>query len=524
MAWKSLRHLACLGLLALVACTHSNLHPDYPRIPSNMLPAQADAPLAAYATRLTVKHNGESGVRLISDANEALLARIALADRAVHSIDLQYYTFHSDATGELLANHLIAAADRGVRVRLLLDDLHVAGNDEVLRALDGHPHIEIRLFNPFLERNSSLWGIGKQFAGDFSRLNRRMHNKAFIADSTIAIVGGRNIGDEYFDASGNVNFQDLDVLVVGPVVSQIGTTFDTYWNSQLSFPIGAFHYKALSPAEAASIREDVRANARVFSQSNYAQNLVTRAGDVTHEVPAADWAWGPASYLADDPAKANPTTSNEGLTMVPAIRAWTDSAQHQLILINPYFLPGKRGITYLQTLRDRGVEVRVLTNSLASTDAGDVYNAYASYRPPLLKMGVSLYELKADAGRGHGVSHFFGSSSGSSSLHAKAIVVDDGHTFVGSMNLDPRSLDLNTEDGVIIESPVLAKALLAIFADATKPAHSYSVLLDPSTGRVYWEAQKPDGQVIRYDHAPGTSWWRRFKVGLGDLLPIEHLL
>ncbi|WP_445147126.1 phospholipase D family protein [Dyella sp. Tek66A03] len=524
MGWKSLRQLAWLGLFALVACTRSDLRPDYPRLPSQMLPAPADAPLAAYATRLTAKHNSESGVRLISDASEALLARIALADRAEHSIDLQYYAFHSDATGELLADHLLAAADRGVRVRVLLDDLHVAGNDKVLRALDGHPHIEIRLFNPFLERKSSLWSMGKQFAGDFSRLNRRMHNKAFIADSSMAIVGGRNIGDEYFDASGNVNFRDLDVLVVGPVVPQIGTAFDAYWNSPLSFPVGAFHHKALNPAEAANIREDIKANARLFSQSNYAQNLVTRAGDLTREVPATDWAWGPTSYLADDPEKANPTTGNEGLNIVPAIKAWTDSAQHQLTLINPYFLPGKRGITYLQTLRDRGVEVHVLTNSLASTDAGDVYNAYASYRPPLLKMGVSLYELKPDAGSGHGGSHFFGSSAGSNSLHAKAIVVDDSHAFVGSMNLDPRSFDLNTEDGVIIDSPVLAKALLAIFADATKPTRSYSVLLDSSTGRVYWAAQQPDGQLIRYDHAPETTWWRRFKVGLGDLLPIEHLL
>lgn len=524
MAWKSLRHFAWLGLLVLVACTHSDLRPDYPRIPSQTLPAQADAPLAAYATRIATKHNDESGVRLISDASEALLARIALADRARYSIDLQYYAFHSDATGELLADHLLAAADRGVRVRLLLDDLHVAGNDKVLRALDGHPKIEIRLFNPFLERKSSLWSMGKQFAGDFSRLNRRMHNKAFVADSTMAIVGGRNIGDEYFDASGNVNFRDLDVLVVGPVVSEIGTAFDTYWNSAQSFPIGAFHHKALNPAEAASIREDIKVNARLFSQSNYAQNLVTRAGDPTREMPASDWAWGPATYLADDPEKANPATGNEGLIMAPAIRAWTDSAQHQLTLINPYFLPGKRGVAYLQTLRERGVEVQVLTNSLASTDAGDVYNAYASYRPPLLKMGVNLYELKPDAQGGHGGSHFFSSSSGSNSLHAKAIVVDGSHAFVGSMNLDPRSVDLNTEDGVIIDSPVLAKALLTIFADATKPTHSYSVLLDPSSGRVYWEGQQPAGQVIRYDHAPETTWWRRFKVGLGDLLPIEHLL
>ncbi|WP_430390084.1 phospholipase D family protein [Dyella sp. 20L07] len=523
MAWKSLRHLAWLGVLALAACTHSDLRPDYPRVPSTVLPVQTDAPLAAYATRVTALHSTESGLRLISDSTDALLVRIALADRAVHSLDLQYYMFHSDATGELLSQRLLAAADRGVRVRLLLDDLHVAGNDDVLRILDGHRNIEIRLFNPFLERNASLWGMGKQFAGDFSRLNRRMHNKAFIADGAMAIVGGRNIGDEYFDANSDLNFRDLDVLAIGPVVAEVGQVFDRYWNSPLSFPVGAFHRRATTPAELEGLRKTMAANARRFSESGYAQNLVTRVGDAVREAPATDWMWGQATYLADDPEKGDPQANNKDLHMAPAIRAWTDAAQHRLTLISPYFVPGSKGVAYLQGMRDRGVAVEVLTNSLASTDAGDVYVAYASYRAPLLKMGVQLYELKPYARHSRGGSHFFGSSSGSNSLHAKAIVVDDAHAFVGSMNLDPRSIDINTEDGVIVESPALAKALLSIFADAAKPVHSYQVLLDPN-GRVYWETKQADGQVIRYNHAPETSWWRRFKVSLGGLLPIESLL
>ena len=524
MAWRSLRQLAYLGLLALAACTHSDLRPDYPRHPSTVLPVQADAPLAAYAARLAATHGDDSALRLISDASDALLVRIALADRAVHSLDLQYYMFHSDATGQLLAQHLLAAADRGVRVRLLLDDLHVAGDDTVLRALDGHPHIQIRLFNPFLERNSSLWSMGKQFANDFSRLNRRMHNKAFIADSAMAIVGGRNIGDEYFDADSNLNFRDLDVLAIGPVVTQVGQEFDRYWNSPQSFPIGAFHYKVPGDPELATLRKQLAANARRFSESSYAQNLVTRVGDIAHETPEGQWAWGPATYLADDPDKVNPQVDDKGLHMAPKLREWVDGTQHRLTLISPYFVPGNKGVAYLTGMRQRGVTVNVLTNSLASTDAGDVYAAYASYRPKLLAQGIGIYELKPDASRHGGGSHFFGSSSSGSSLHAKAMVVDDNHAFVGSMNLDPRSRDLNTEDGVIIESTVLAKALLSIFADATKLAHSYRVVLDPKTQRTWWESTQPDGQLIRYDHAPDTSWWRRFKVGLGGLLPIEGLL
>lgn len=524
MLWTSLRRLAWVGLLALAGCTHSDLRPDYPRVPSTVLPVQADAPLAAYAGRITAQHGTDSGVRLISDANDALLARIALANRAKHSLDLQYYMFHSDATGSLLAQRLLAAADRGVRVRLLLDDLHVAGNDDVLRILDGHPNIEIRVFNPFLERNASVWGIGKQFAGDFSRLNRRMHNKAFMADGAMAIVGGRNIGDEYFDASSDVNFRDLDALTIGPVVAEVGQSFDRYWNSAQSFPIAAFHQYRSSPAELDELRKTMAAKARSFSESGYAQNLVSRVGDLAHEAPSTDWAWGQASYLSDDPEKGNPAVDTKGLLMAPAIGAWMEGTQHRLTLISPYFMPGTKGVAYLQGMRERGVAVEVLTNSLASTDAGNVYVAYASYRPAMLKAGIQLYELKPDARRTRGSSHFFGSSSsGGNSLHAKAIVVDEVHAFVGSMNLDPRSVNLNTEDGVVVESPVLAKALLAIFADATKPIHSYQVLLD-AKGREYWQAQAPGGDLIRYEHAPETSWWRRFKVGLGGVLPIEGLL
>lgn len=523
MARSLWRCLASVALLALAGCTHSDFRPDYPRVASTVLPVQADAPLAAYATRVSAGHGSDSGLRLISDSNDALLARIALADRAVHSLDLQYYMFHSDATGGLLAQRLLAAADRGVRVRLLLDDLHVAGNDKLLRVLDGHRNIEIRLFNPFLERDASLWGMGKQFAGDFSRLNRRMHNKAFIADGAMAIVGGRNIGDEYFDANEGVNFRDLDVLTVGPVVAQIGQMFDRYWNSEQSYPIGAFHHHTPDMARLEELRKDMAAHARQFSQSSYAQSLVARVGDLAHEAPGTEWAWGPTTYLADDPDKSNPQADSAGLYMAPEIRAWMDGAQRRLTLISPYFVPGTKGVAYLQGLRERGVSVDVLTNSLASTDAGNVYVAYASYRVALLKSGVQLFEMKPDAGRGRHGSHFFGSSSGSNSLHAKAMVVDDQHAFVGSMNLDPRSVHLNTEDGVIVDSPALAQALLAIFADATRPIHSYQVLLD-AKGRVYWQGKAPGQPMVRYDTSPETSWWRRFKVNVGGLLPIESLL
>jgi len=516
-----IRNCTLIAALALTACTHSDLRPDYVRQPSAAIPAQADDPLAAYAKRLTTGHGSDSGFRLLSDSVDALLARIALADRATRSIDLQYYLFHSDATGQLLAQHLLAAADRGVRVRVLLDDLHKLGKDDVLRALDGHPHIEIRLFNPFHDRSAGMWSMGKQFAGDFSRLNRRMHNKSFIVDGSYAVIGGRNIGDEYFDASGTSNFRDLDVLSIGPVVTEIIQVFDSYWNSDPSVPIDAFEHEPTTPEQLVAIRQSLADNAREIGQTQYAENVVTRIGDLKREDPATRWAWGEAEFLADDPGKVDPELDRRDLHIAPRIKQWLESAQHRILLVSPYFVPGDKGVAFLAQRRAAGVEVAVLTNSLASTDAGNVYAAYASYRPPLLAAGVDLYELKPDAAHRENERHSIGSSS--SSLHAKAMIVDDDHTFVGSMNLDPRSGNLNTEDGVIVTSPALAKELADLFVLATNPAVTYRVRLKEGTKTVYWETME-NGETVLFDKAPHTSGWRRFKASMTRALPIEGLL
>ena len=514
--------LAAFTLLMAGGCV-SDLRPDYPRPPSHAAPASDDSKLTGYVGRLVALHPGESGLRLVSDAGEALMARVALADRAVHTLDVQYYIFHSDATGKLLARQMLAAADRGVRVRVLLDDLHVAGKDDVIVALDGHPNIQIRLFNPFLSRSSSIFGIGFQFATDFSRLNRRMHNKAFIVDGAIAIVGGRNIGDEYFDADHKMNFRDLDVLAIGPVVAQTEEVFDAYWNSEQSYPIRAFHEEPPKTTLTA-VRTSLGKAARQFRQSDYAQNLISRAGDIGTEEGVDTWDWGNAEFISDAPSKGDPKQDGEesSMRMAPRLRRWVDGTEHRLTIISPYFIPGKKGVAYLDGLRQRGVAVAVLTNSLASTDAGGVYEAYVSYRPPLLASGVVIYELKpAQAGVDPGGS--FGSSSGVS-LHAKAIVVDDTHVFVGSMNLDPRSRDLNTEDGLIADSPALARSVLGMFDEATKPENAYRVKLSPgSRTNVFWESME-NGKLVRFEHAPETTWWHRFKTGFMAVVPIEGLL
>jgi putative cardiolipin synthase len=519
------RFLSCvlLALAALAACTHSDLRPDYVRQPSTSLAPQPDAPLVVESKHLAAEHPNESGLRLLTNPIDALISRVALADRAKYSIDLQYYIYHGDATGKLLAQHLLMAADRGVRVRVLLDDLHEVGHDPVLRALDAHPHIEIRVFNPFHERSGGAWGMGKQFAGDFSRLNRRMHNKAFIVDGAGAVVGGRNIGDEYFDASGDVNFRDLDVLLIGPVVAEVATIFDQYWNSDPSVPIEAFQQREAT-ADMDALRKTLADNEVAMRDTPFGKGLLVEAGDLRTSRAIGGWSWGEATFLADDPSKVTPDVDDAELHLAPRMREWLDGASERVLLISPYFIPRDKGVAYLAKKEEEGVAVEVLTNSLASTDADGVYAAYASYRPPLLAAGVTIFELKPDAERSRKQKHQITATESASSLHAKVIVVDADKSFIGSMNLDPRSHNLNTEDGVIVTSAAIAEQLAHIFALATDPSVTYKVLLKPgSKSEVFWETSE-NGETLRYDESPRTSGWRRFKAGFSRVLPVESLL
>ena len=513
------------GVLALAACTHSDLRPDYVRQPSTALPPAPDAPLVVEAHKLSDGHGDDSGLRLLTNSIDALLARLTLADRAKYSIDLQYYIFHGDATGKLVAQHLLAAADRGVRVRILLDDLHEGPRDAVLHALDGHPNIEIRVFNPFYERATGKWDLGKQFIGDFSRLNRRMHNKAYIIDGAAAIVGGRNIGDEYFDASEDVNFRDLDILLIGPVVAEVSHIFDVYWNSGPSMPIEAFKHPDVPPVEIESVRKALAENASQVRATEYGEGVLTEVAEARAKgIRPHEWAFGPAEFLADDPDKVTPDVDTKELHLAPHVREWLDGAQKRILLISPYFVPGDKGVAYLTEKRAKGIEIAVLTNSLASTDADSVYAAYGTYRPKLLEAGVTLYELKPNAQRSKKQQHLIASTQSQSSLHSKLIIVDDDKAFIGSMNLDPRSHNLNTEDGVLVTSAGIAHTLIETFALATDPSVTYQVKLKAgSTKEVFWET-KENGETVLFDDAPQTSGWRRFKAGFTRVLPVEGLL
>ena len=512
-----------LGVLS--AC--STLRPGFVKPPSQALTPVADTPSTRYVQVQLAAHPGESGFRMLTSSTNALMSRIVLADHAQHSIDLQYYIFANDATGRLLAQRLLAAADRGVRVRILLDDLGIADEDRMLDALDAHPNVAVRLFNPFHVRDRSLLSKAAQFLTEGRRLNRRMHNKSFIVDGMQAIVGGRNIGDAYFDAGADVHFRDLDVLAIGPVVPQVSAMFDAYWNSPAAYPVSAYTADQATVATLATLRARLGSEARAFSQSEYAQGLSWELPNGPSADRRGAWLWGRATLVADSPGKVDPARDGRSVRIATPVRRLLDSAHQQTILISPYFIPGESGQALLEGMAARGVRIAVLTNSLAATDEPEVQAAYMNYRLALLHEGVALYEFRPVGG--NTAQRGYGHSSGVS-LHAKAMVVDHRNVFIGSMNFDPRSRWLNTEMGVIVDSPPLAAAVERFFDHAITPANAFHVELGSCARRgssrrsMHWSATDDHGAQQCFDHDPDVPAWRRVEVELLRWLPFEGLL
>jgi putative cardiolipin synthase len=460
-------------------------------------------------------HPGTSGIYWLTDARDAFAARVLLAQEAERTLDVQYYIWHNDMTGTLLFAALRAAADRGVRVRLLLDDNNTQGLDALLAALDAHPHIEVRLFNPFVIRSVRALG----YLTDFSRANRRMHNKSFTVDNQVTIVGGRNVGDEYFGAADDVLFADLDVMAIGPVVTEVSKDFDRYWNSNSSYPVAGFlrsvddiALDALSAA-AAGIERSPRALAytRALRGSTFAQDLLEER---------LDFEWTGARLISDDPAKGLGLEAPRSLVFNKLKKTMGEPVS-ELNLVSPYFVPTQAGTDAFVELARSGIKVRVLTNSLEATDVAAVHAGYAKHRKALLEAGVSLYELRrlTQASARRRVLGLSGSSA--SSLHSKTFSVDRSRVFVGSFNFDPRSASLNTEMGFVIDSPVLARRIFAAF-DERMPAEAYEVRLSPE-GQLYW-LERRGKAVVRHDVEPGTSLGERAIVSVMSMLPIDWLL
>jgi len=497
--------LLCGLLFLLGACT--SLPDTVPREHSSALGDTADTRLGRALAPLLAAHAGTTGIHALGDGRDAFAARVLLARAAERSLDVQYYILRADTTGGLFCEALWQAAERGVRVRLLLDDNSTRGLDDALAALDAHPNIEVRLFNPYASRAFRLG----ELATDFSRLNRRMHNKSFTADGQVTIVGGRNVGDEYFGADSPVEFMDLDVLAAGAVVRDVSASFDAYWNSESAYPVAAL----IAPPDA-EVATRVRAAWAKLNESpqaaRYAEAL--RATPLVRELLAGNLSldWAPAHVVADDPAKVRHPPERTDLHLLPRLEVAVGRIDRELDLVSPYFVPTEQGTAGLVALAARGVKVRVLTNSLAATDVAPVHAGYAKYRETLLRGGVRLYELrraapeKDDKGGGS-----------DASLHAKTFSVDRHRVFVGSFNFDPRSARLNTEMGVVVESSLLASRLASAL-DGGLPRDAYELRL-AGNGDLEWL----EGNVT-HTSEPGAGPFKRLWIGFLSLLPIEWLL
>ncbi len=458
---------------------------------------------------------GLSGVAPLSDPLDAFAARVLLISKAERTIDLQYYIWRDDITGNLLLKALHQAAQRGVRVRLLIDDNGTIGLDSKLAVLNSEPNAEVRLFNPFPFRTFKRIG----FITNFSRLNRRMHNKSMTVDGQITVVGGRNIGDEYFGATPEVEFNDLDVMVAGEVVDDVSNDFDEYWNSKSAYPI----------EKLVSIPPDIKST--ILTIEEHGATLLPAARSYINAVAKSDlvenisrgqlnFSWVKVHMVSDDPKKVLGRARKKTL-LITRLMEILDHPSSSVDLISPYFVPTKQGVDVFGEMASKGVKVRILTNALEATDVIPVHAGYAKYRAPLLKHGVELYEMRSDnrPNKPREKAGPFGSSG--TSLHAKTFAIDNQRVFVGSFNFDPRSARLNTELGFVIESETMAQAISEAF-DNNIPMHAYKLELDEE-GNLVW-LDNSTTPPRKWNTDPNTSVWTRLYVDLLSLLPIESLL
>lgn len=528
-------------VLALAASACASLPQDVERRPSSALADWQATPLGQVTARSS-PDPALSGFHLVSSGEEAYGTLVTLADRATRTLDLQYYIVAADESSREILRHVRAAAERGVHVRLLVDDLHSDGKDPAFLRFARHPNIEVRYFNPFPGGRFSKATRFLSSLTDVRRVNRRMHNKVFIADNALAMTGGRNIGNAYFLRAPDTNFVDLDVIVAGPAVRRLSEAFDRYWNSEFAFPVESLAREqqpgrpgaapgmpASSPGgpeqalvDEAAQREAERkrleasgmtAPARIDPGKSFLALELSKGGKLPLD-------WARASVLVDDPAKVSPDKlqDSDG-SLIDEFAKMVNSAREEVILITPYFVPGERGVQWLTGLSARGVKVRVLTNSLAATDSPIVHVGYKRYRKDLLRGGVELHELKTRLNRQQRAVGDFKSSQ--ASLHVKAAVVDRTHLFVGSMNLDPRSVTQNTETGIIVENARLAGRVAQLFSGAIGE-NSWRVQLSPE-GKVQWvDGSGKDAVVL--DTEPDTKWSERIWVDVLAPFTPEELL
>ena len=508
-------HLAAALFALLSGCASIDF--DYPRVESTAPLDTGDTFLGSELAELVEsKPEAESGFYPLLDGIDALSARLMLAGHAERTIDTQYYLIKTDQTSFAFIDALLQAADRGVRVRLLLDDVFTKGYDAGMAALDSHPNFSIRIFNP-----SNRGAMGKFYSSttNLSRINRRMHTKSFTVDSQVTILGGRNIADEYFGAREDAKFGDLDVVGVGSVAKGVSNMFDSFWNHETALPVPAFAKMPDDPtAELEKLRARIEASSEQIEQTKYAHAVVARELEfLDKDIDVLDWA--PYKLVYDSPDKGIKSKSGPSIAITTALLEALQSAEKELIVLSPYFVPRKTGVEIFSDLQARGVKVTIITNSLAANNHATVHGGYAPSRKPLLRNGIKIYEVRPDADVPG--SEIIAASGAKATMHTKAFLVDRQEVFIGSFNFDPRSANLNTESGVLIRSERLARHFGDLLCSRLGE-QTYEVFLNDD-GNLRWRGFS-DGQEAIYKKEPEATWGQKFAAGFMRIMPVRGQL
>ena len=519
------RYKILIGILVIlgVLCVMGRLTrlPDNSQRRESFAIADGDSTTLGQAFRpLSEQHPGQSGVYLLGDGRDAFVARAVLARLAERSIDLQYYMFHHDTVGRLLIKELLAAADRGVRVRMLIDDMYGEDGDEVWSALDSHPSCEVRLFNPFVRGRSK----NLQFLTRLKTVNHRMHSKSFTVDNQASILGGRNIGDEYFNANPDLAFSDLDVLTIGSVVPEVSDAFDLYWNSEYAYPIGTLLDGAVL-ASPDTLRSELEEFSRQQKTSVYVDALEHSAFAAALRQQAVNFSMADAELIHDSSDKLIRGKAWKEDLLIAQLAPYVQQADKEFILVSPYFVPGRKGADALCELSQKGVQVRILTNSLVSNDVAAVHTAYIRHRKKLLRCGVELYEFNEQLKTEQSKLFSWLPGLSKSSLHAKTMAIDRERMFVGSFNFDLRSLYLNNEIGVVFYEPGTARQSSENFVQHIEQVAFKVELVPDEKGResLRWTGIE-QGKKVVFDDEPYASFWLKLGVNLLRLLPIDSML
>jgi putative cardiolipin synthase len=515
--------LGCILAAYLAACATLPPGHDYPKTPSTALATPEQTKVGQEFATEALAHGGQAGYHIISVGVDGFLMRLEMINSAERTLDLQYYILHGDESGRLLTEALTRAADRGVRIRLLLDDGETVAGDQQIFAIGGHQNIEIRVFNPFAYRGHNPLFKGTEYVLNHRRLDYRMHNKLLVTDNSIALMGGRNIGDQYFQIDPESQFADDDVFVGGPIVHDLSGTFDEFWNSALSIPIQALHKtKVHAPRGKAHADKVEKAGFNYQAKLDSGEPL---AGMIAGREPLI---WANARVICDSPEKKQGgQVPGAGSLLYEPIAHAVAQVQSELLLVSPYIVPSQDELHVLKDRLADKVRVRVLTNSLESAPELSAHSGYMHYRIELLKDGVQLYEVRSRIGntRGSGQSANI-SRYGNYALHAKLFVLDRRRLIVGSMNLDQRSRRLNTEVGLIIDSEQLAQQMATRFDAMTRPENSYAVVFAPghdNSTHLVWRTVE-NGTAIDYRKEPAKHAWQRGAVDLLSLLPLDSEL